>query len=104
MPIYAYQCGSCGNEFDLKQGFDASTETQCPECNNTAKRQFVAPTVIYKGSGFYTTDYARKNVSSPASSSTSSSSESKTESKPAESKAGDSSGGESKSKAPSESK
>ncbi len=64
MPIYAYHCVSCGNNFDLKQGFDAHTETPCPLCDDTARRRFVAPTVIYKGSGFYTTDYARKGASS----------------------------------------
>ena len=85
MPIYAYQCDSCGNQFDLKQGFDASVEQPCPECKSTARRLFSAPTVIYKGSGFYTTDYARKGNGSASSSSSSSSSDSKAESK-AESK------------------
>ena len=91
MPIYAYHCVSCGHEFDLKQGFDASTEAPCPNCEDTARRRFVAPTVIYKGSGFYTTDYARKGSagsSNGASSSTDSKSESKAESKSAGSKNG----------------
>ncbi len=107
MPIYAYQCGACGNEFDLKQGFDASTETICPVCDETARRRFVAPTVIYKGSGFYTTDYARKGSSSSngSSSSSESKSESKTsESKSSESKTSESKSESSKSKASSESK
>ena len=89
MPIYAYQCVSCGHGFDLKQGFDASTEAPCPNCEGSARRQFVAPTVIYKGSGFYTTDYARKgsgSSSNGASSPADSKSESKTESKGASSR------------------
>ena len=89
MPIYAYQCVSCGYEFDLKQGFDASTEAPCPNCEDTARRRFVAPTVIYKGSGFYTTDYARKGSSGSSNGSgppTDSKSESKAESKSAASK------------------
>ena len=60
MPIYSYQCGACGGEFDLKQGFDASSEQPCPSCAGTARRRLALPAVIYKGSGFYTTDYARK--------------------------------------------
>ncbi len=111
MPIYTYQCGACGNEFDLKQGFDASTETVCPMCDETARRRFVAPTVIYKGSGFYTTDYARKGSGSSNGASSSSSesksdskSDSKAESKSSESKTAESKSESSKSKASSESK
>ncbi len=85
MPIYAYQCAACGNEFDLKQGFDASTEAPCPVCDDTARRRFVAPTVIYKGSGFYTTDYARKGGGGASNGASSSSDSTKSETK-AESK------------------
>lgn len=74
MPIYSYYCDSCDKEFDLRQGFDAGTEALCASCGNLARRKFVAPTVIYKGSGFYTTDYARKSGNSSSSSSTSSAS------------------------------
>ena len=61
MPIYEYQCGACDHRFEMKQGFDAETTQTCPLCNSASKRKFHSPTVIYKGSGFYTTDYARKN-------------------------------------------
>ena len=98
MPTYAYQCGSCGNEFDLRQGFDASPEQPCPACSGASRRRFSPPTVIYKGSGFYTTDYARKGIdssssssasspsSSPSSSATTSSGEKKSDTKSADSK------------------
>lgn len=103
MPTYAYQCGSCGNEFDLRQGFDASPEQPCPVCSGASRRRFSPPTVIYKGSGFYTTDYARKGIdsssSSPASSPSSSSSPSSTTS--SGEKKSDSKSADSKSKAPS---
>ena len=73
MPIYAYQCQSCGNEYDLKQGFDADPEHPCPDCAGVSRRRLALPAVIYKGSGFYTTDYARKGSdSSPGPSSESS--------------------------------
>lgn len=97
MPTYAYQCESCGNEFDLRQGFDASPQQPCPACSSIGRRRFSPPTVIYKGSGFYTTDYARKSIDSSSSSSSSSSS-------PASASSGeksDSKAADSKSKAPS---
>ncbi len=74
MPIYAYACGACGHEFELRQSFSAEPQQPCPQCSATANRQIQAVGVIYKGSGFYTTDYARKTTS-PASSSSSSKSE-----------------------------
>ena len=72
MPTYAYQCESCGNEFDLRQSFSASTEQPCPTCSGLSRRRISVPAVIYKGSGFYTTDYARKGMSDSSSSSSSS--------------------------------
>ena len=74
MPTYAYQCESCGNEFDLRQSFSASTEQPCPACEGVGRRRLSLPAVIYKGTGFYTTDYARKGMSDSSSSSSSSSS------------------------------
>ena len=62
MPIYDYQCTLCGHQFELRQGFDADPVEMCPQCQGQARRRFHSPTVIYKGSGFYTTDYARKRV------------------------------------------
>ena len=61
MPIYEYQCSACDHRFEMKQGFDAETTQSCPLCSAASRRKFHSPTVIYKGSGFYTTDYARKN-------------------------------------------
>jgi putative FmdB family regulatory protein len=61
VPIYGYRCESCGNEFELKQSFSAEPRHECPVCKSIARRRFFAPPVIYKGSGFYTTDYARKS-------------------------------------------
>jgi len=62
LPIYVYKCDKCSNQFELKQGFDAESTQPCPECTGIGKRQFYSPAVIYKGSGWYTTDYARKSV------------------------------------------
>ncbi len=65
MPTYDYQCSECGNRFELRQGFDAEPVEACPQCQGQAHRRFHSVAVIYKGSGFYTTDYARKQVSLP---------------------------------------
>lgn len=63
LPIYVYKCDKCSNQFELKQGFDAESTQPCPDCSGgIGKRQFYSPAVIYKGSGWYTTDYARKSV------------------------------------------
>lgn len=60
MPRYAYRCTVCDHEYDRRQRIGASSEGECPECSAVARRVFHAVPVIYKGSGFYTTDYARK--------------------------------------------
>ena len=60
MPIYEYRCQACSHTFDLKQGFDAEPIATCLICSGQAPRVFSMPAVIYKGSGFYTTDYKQK--------------------------------------------
>lgn len=60
MPRYVYQCTSCEHEYDQRQSFGASPKAECPECSGVARRKFHSDPVIYKGSGFFTTDYARK--------------------------------------------
>lgn len=92
MPIYTYQCPSCSNKFELRQGWDAENVAPCPLCQAEAKRVLLAPSVIFKGRGWYSTDSKRSshasmvgsNGDSSSSSETSSaSSESSTESKAA---------------------
>ena len=63
MPRYEYQCVTCKHRFELRQGFDADSITDCPICGAPAHRRFNSVAVIYKGSGFYTTDYGRKHLS-----------------------------------------
>ena len=65
MPTYEYECRSCQHRFELRQGFDAEPVESCPLCQGSSRRMFHSPTIIYKGSGFYTTDYAKKSYSSP---------------------------------------
>ena len=57
MPTYVYKCNHDGHVFDLIQKFNDEPGANCPKCGSEARRQITSPTVIYKGSGFYTTDY-----------------------------------------------
>ena len=59
MPRYDYQCTSCDRQFELVQSFKEAGSGTCPECSGEGRRVFHAVPVIYKGSGFYTTDYGR---------------------------------------------
>jgi len=59
VPLYDYECLSCGHVFELRQSFHAAPEAQCPLCSGDSRRKFHAVPVIYKGSGFYTTDYKK---------------------------------------------
>ena len=59
MPRYDYQCNSCGQEFELTQTFKEAGKGNCPVCSGEGQRVYHAVPVIYKGSGFYTTDYGR---------------------------------------------
>ncbi len=59
MPRYDYRCTSCGDEFELTQSFSEAGNGTCPVCSGPGQRVFHAVPVIYKGSGFYTTDYGR---------------------------------------------
>ncbi len=56
MPIYEYECGSCRVRFEKKQSFNAKPIATCPECQGKTSRVIHPAPIIFKGSGFYTTD------------------------------------------------
>ena len=65
MPIYQYKCEKCACEFEQRKSFsEESNHVTCPECGKRAHRVFCAPGIIFKGSGFYVTDY-KSNSSIP---------------------------------------
>ena len=76
MPRYDYKCTVCANEFELVQKFSEAGQGECPICGAAGQRVFHAVPVIYKGSGFYTTDYGRPKRPAESSESRESSSES----------------------------
>lgn len=93
MPVYVYRCGSCGVEFERHQFFHDAPLKICPECRKKTLKKVITPTkVIFKGSGFYSTDHksASGNHSSSASKSGDGKSEQKEESKSGESKSSES--------------
>lgn len=57
MPIYEYKCSTCDFGFEKRQGFDAEPICICPQCQNEARRLFNPAPIIFKGKGFYVTDY-----------------------------------------------
>ena len=59
MPRYDYRCAKCEHEFELTQSFSEAGSGTCPQCSGRGQRVYHAVPVIYKGSGFYTTDYGR---------------------------------------------
>ena len=65
MPTYDYRCTNCTHTFELRQSFESEPVTTCPKCDHKARRLFHTPVIIYKGSGFYTTDYKNNQASSP---------------------------------------
>lgn len=58
MPTYEYKCKSCGNKFEKFQSITAEPIMNCPRCDGEVER-LISPGAgfIFKGSGFYTTDY-----------------------------------------------
>ena len=59
MPRYDYKCTACSQEFELIQSFKEAGSGVCTVCGGAGQRVYHAVPVIYKGSGFYTTDYGR---------------------------------------------
>jgi len=60
LPVYEYRCRA-GHFYEKQEGFDAPNRHKCLECGKIAKRQLSLPAVIFKGSGFYSTDNRNGN-------------------------------------------
>ncbi len=76
MPLYEYQCKKCGHRFERIQSFSAPDEKECPVCQGEVERLISTPArPHFKGSGFYSTDYAAKPSGSTKSGDGSSSSD-----------------------------
>jgi putative FmdB family regulatory protein len=60
LPVYEYRC-SAGHFYEKQEGFDAPNQHKCQVCGKVSKRQISVPAVIFKGSGFYSTDNRNGN-------------------------------------------
>jgi putative FmdB family regulatory protein len=61
MPLYNFICQTCGERFEERLSFqDPNDHVTCPHGHSGARRVFSAPTVVFKGSGFYVTDSRKK--------------------------------------------
>ena len=58
MPIYEYECESCDERFELMQKFSDKPVRKCPKCGGAVHKVLSAPALLFKGSGWYVTDYA----------------------------------------------
>ena len=105
MPTYDYECDSCGHQWELFQKITDDAEKKCPACKKKkARRLFgTGAAIVFKGSGFYQTDYRsdsyKKGEKTAKEAKSDSKSETKSEStKTPEAKPKSDSGGKSKSK------
>ncbi len=64
MPKYEYVCEACGTHFEVKRHFGEPPPETCPKGHRSIRRVFVAPPIIFKGSGFYVTDHGHNGASS----------------------------------------
>lgn len=63
MPVYVYRCEKCGSQFEKKQSFSDAPLVECELCHGHLHKVFSPAAIIYKGSGFYSTDYSSKSGS-----------------------------------------
>ncbi|HNX81411.1 MAG TPA: zinc ribbon domain-containing protein [Candidatus Omnitrophota bacterium] len=62
MPTYDYECTACGHRFEAFHSMNAQPLTKCPECGKKVRKLIGSGAgVIFKGSGFYATDYKKSS-------------------------------------------
>lgn len=67
MPTYDYQCDSCGHAFEEFQSIKAKPLKKCPKCGKAVRRLIgTGAGILFKGSGFYQTDYRSKSYTEAA--------------------------------------
>jgi putative FmdB family regulatory protein len=87
MPTYDYECDACEHKFELYQSISADPEKVCPKCKKKKLRRLIGTggAIVFKGSGFYQTDYRsesyKKSASADSGSTSSSSDKSSSDSK-----------------------
>ena len=71
MPTYEYRCAACGNEFEMYQSIKDDPIKICPKCKSQSAERLISAGsgILFKGTGFYTTDYKKSNSSAGSNSS-----------------------------------
>ena len=64
MPVYVYRCEKCGSQIEKRQSFSEAPLVECELCRGHLHKVFSPAVIIYKGSGFYSTDHSAKSGSS----------------------------------------
>jgi putative FmdB family regulatory protein len=64
MPIYEYACTACGERTEAKQSFDDPPLEECPQCGGKLRKLYSPVGIVFKGSGFYSTD-TKKDTKPP---------------------------------------
>ena len=63
MPLYEYECDQCGHRFEVIRRFSDPPLAACPKCGGLVHKMQSAPAFHLKGTGWYATDYAKKDES-----------------------------------------
>lgn len=68
MPTYDYVCEACDHAFELFQSIKEESKKKCPECGRQKLRRLIGPgaAIVFKGSGFYKTDYRSESYKKAA--------------------------------------
>ncbi len=92
MPTYEYVCNSCEAEMEFFQGITENPKRKCPECGKQALQRQISSGggILFKGSGFYETDYRSADYKKAAAADKESSSSSKDSKSSGDKKSGDS--------------
>lgn len=89
MPTYEYECGGCGHEWELFQKMTARPAKKCPKCKKAKARKLLSTGggMLFKGAGFYTTEYRSESYKKAAAADKPASSDAKPAAKPSVEKA-----------------
>lgn len=66
MPLYEYQCDACGHRFEHIQKFSDPLLSVCPKCRGAIRKLVSSAAIQFKGTGWYVTDYAKKDSGAEA--------------------------------------
>jgi len=68
MPLYEYECKKCHHRFERIVKYSDRPMKKCPDCGGPVEQTITAPAVLFKGSGWYVTDYPKKSSATASSS------------------------------------